>query len=102
MDKFNTLMTEEIQKNNKKAIEIMRLVLKPFNAYNSGLSFITQNTSTLSQSYNQQYYNYMARYPSNPYRVRFTQEEIDSYFDNTVMIVKNFVVKHEIEKWIFD
>jgi hypothetical protein len=74
----------------------MRIVLKPFNANNSGLGYITQNTYSLNQNYNTQYYNYMARYPSNPYRVRFTQEEIDSYFDNTVSIVKNFVVKNEI------
>ena len=74
----------------------MRLVLKPFNAYNNALAYINQNTNTLSENYNHQYSNYMARYPFNPQRVRFTQEEIDNYFDNTVSIVKNFVVRHEI------
>ena len=53
-------------------------------------------------NYNDAYYKHKARYPRNPSRVRFTQEEIDNYFDNTVTIVKNFVVKHEIEKFIFD
>lgn len=72
----------------------MRLVLKPFNANNSGLGYIQQNTNLLQQHYNDAYYSYMARYPNNPYRVRFTQEEIDSYFENTVSIVKNFVVKN--------
>jgi hypothetical protein len=44
----------------------------------------------------------MNRYPSRPYNIRFTQEEIDSYFDNTVSIVKNFVEKKEIKSWIFE
>lgn len=54
------------------------------------------------QNYRRQHHNYMARYPNNPTRVRFTQEEIDSLFDNTVNIVRNFVTKYEIEKWIFE
>ena len=33
----------------------------------------------------------MRRYPNNPVNVRFTQEEIDNYFPNTVNIVKNYV-----------
>ena len=44
----------------------------------------------------------MNRYPTRPYNIRFTQEELDSYFENTVMIVKNFVSKNEIASWIFD
>jgi hypothetical protein len=74
MEKFNDIMTEEINKNLKRSNEIMKIVLKPFNAYNNALNYINENTDLLSQIYNTQYYNYMARYPSNPYRVRFTQE----------------------------
>ena len=44
----------------------------------------------------------MNRYPKNPRKVRFTQEEIDNYFPNTVNIVKNFVDKQEIVGWIFE
>lgn len=44
----------------------------------------------------------MNRYPARPYNIRFTQEEIDSYFDNTVRIVKSFVEKKEIKSWVFD
>lgn len=73
MEKFNDIMTEEIIKNVKRSNEIMKIVLKPFNAYNNTLNYINENTDLLSQNYNTQYYNYMARYPSNPYRVRFTQ-----------------------------
>ena len=80
----------------------MRTVLKPFNAYNQSLNHIAQNSSNLLNNHSRQYRNYMARYPSFPTRVRFTQEEIDSYFDNTVNIVRNFVTKNEIEKWIFE
>lgn len=80
----------------------MRTVLKPFNTYNQNINYIYQNSSNLLQNFRVQYHNYLARYPSFPTRVRFTQEEIDSYFDNTVNIVRNFVTKHEIEKWIFE
>lgn len=78
-------------------------VLKPFNSYSQqGLYYISNNSNNLLQNYRRQYYNYIARYPSFPSRVRFTQEEIDNYFDNTVNIVRNFVTKYEIEKWIFE
>jgi hypothetical protein len=94
MMKFDDLMHQEIQKNLNKSNQIMRLVLRPFNASNNGLNYISENTHKLNQNYSVQYNNYMARYPGNPNRVRFTQEEIDAYFDNTVNIVKNFVVRH--------
>lgn len=102
MTKFNQLMHEEIQQNQAKSYQIMKLVLKPFNANSIGLIYINENTAKLNQNYNVQYNNYMARYPGNPNRVRFTQEQIDAYFENTVNIVKNFVTKNEIEKWIFE
>jgi hypothetical protein len=45
------------------------------------------NTDKLRNEYYKQYQIYIARYPRNPYNVRFTQEEIDNYFENTVKIV---------------
>ncbi len=74
MTKFNQLMHEEIQQNQAKSYQIMKLVLKPFNANSIGLIYINENTAKLNQNYNVQYNNYMARYPGNPNRVRFTQE----------------------------
>lgn len=80
----------------------MTQILKPFNSYSNGIDYLNKNYNELFNNYNTQYYQYMARYPSNPYRVRFTQQEIDTYFENTVMIVKSFVEKQEIQKWIFE
>jgi len=69
----------------------MEKILTPFNSYYNGSNIIYENTNELAQNYRTQYYQYMARYPNNPYRVRFTQEEIDNYFENTVQIVRQFV-----------
>ena len=33
----------------------------------------------------------MARFPNDPRNIRFTEEEIDQYFDNCIKIVKNFI-----------
>lgn len=44
----------------------------------------------------------MARYPSNPCYIRFTQEEIDTYLDNSAKIVRNFVEREKIQDWVFD
>ena len=42
-------------------------------------------------TFNYQVSYYMARYPNYPRSIRFTEEEIDQYFDNCIKIVKNFV-----------
>ena len=45
------------------------------------------------QNYQKQYGHYMKRFPNNPLNVRFTQEELDNYFPNTVNIVKSISIK---------
>ena len=44
----------------------------------------------------------MARYPNKPRNTRFTQEEIEHYFQNTVSITNNFVKKTGVEGWIYE
>lgn len=71
----------------------MSQVLKPFAAYYNSRDDVRNNCNQLLSNYSNQYRGYMNRYPNNPQNVRFTQEEIDNYFPNTVNIVKNFVEK---------
>lgn len=56
----------------------------------------------MSNNFNKQTQQYRARYPKRPRNIRFTQEEIDSNFENSVKIVKSFAEKMEIKGWIFD
>lgn len=44
----------------------------------------------------------MARYPNTPFNVRFTQEELQLYFENSVKIIKSFIEKNKMQDWIFE
>lgn len=100
---------------------MIRFVLKPFgydrlnmnygsNYYNEYGVYVTNerknvvetNKNELMKNFNQQVDIYRNRYPRYPRNVRFSQEEIDNYFENTVRIVKNFVEKQKIRDWIFE
>lgn len=81
---------------------IINRILSPFNTNYSTQNEVLNNKNVLSNNYNKQYLHYMKRYPMNPKKVRFTQEEIDGYFPNTVTIVQNYIDKNEIQGWIFD
>ena len=66
------------------------------------MNAVQKNKTDLMQNYQKQYQQYMKRFPNNPVNVRFTQEEIDNYFPNTVNIVKGYLDRSEIIPWIFD
>lgn len=80
--------------------------MEPFGYSSPNINYdrdmINRNKGYLMQNFNNASNNYLARYPNHPYNVRFTQEEIDQYFENSVKIVKNFVERHQIQDWIFD
>jgi hypothetical protein len=42
-------------------------------------------------TFNNQVSYYMPRYPNYQANIKFTEEDIDQYFDNCIKIVKNFV-----------
>ncbi len=75
----------------------MSYVLAPFGYSSPSLNYqrnwITRNITELRTNFNSLANYYMARYPNNPRNIRFTVEEIDLYFENSVKIVKNFVEK---------
>jgi RNA binding exosome subunit len=56
----------------------------------------------LIKNYEKQYNWFRARYPKNPNKIRFTQDEINRYFGNTLNIVKAFVEEKQIQNWIFE
>jgi len=80
----------------------MDKVLRPFNVSYNGDNAVIANTNDINNNYQKQYIQFCNRYPAKPYKVRFTQGEIDNYFDNTINIVRRFVDKHEISGWIFE
>lgn len=84
----------------------MRYILKPFGHSYPSLSYghdiVVVNKNALMENFNRSTSHYLARYPNNPYNVRFTQEQIDQYFENSVKIVKNFIERENIGDWIFD
>lgn len=84
----------------------MRYILKPFGHSYPSLSYghdiVVVNKNALMENFNRSTNHYLARYPNNPYNVRFTQEQIDQYFENSVKIVKNFIERENIGDWIFD
>ncbi len=41
----------------------------------------------------------MNRYPKKPLKVRFSEEEIENYLENSITIVKNYLVKNKIASW---
>ena len=108
MRQYHSIFTQKLNKPVEGFNEVMRLLLAPlqYNGSNyypqQSQNVITQSVNDLQSNYYVQYQNYMNRYPTRPYNIRFTQEELDSYFENTVMITKNFVSKMEISSWIFE
>lgn len=73
----------------------MNYVLDPFGHRTPSLRYerdiILQNKNKLLETFNVAAHTFLCRYPTNPTNVRFTEEEIDQYFDNSIKIVKNFV-----------
>jgi hypothetical protein len=107
MRQYNRILNEKLTQPVDRFTEVMRLLLSPLQPPGSYYqsqpqNVIAQSVNDLRNNYSIQYQNYMNRYPTRPYNIRFTQEELDSYFDNTVMIVKNFVSKNEVASWVFD
>ena len=108
--RLQSAIEEKIEEPNKKYREIMGLVLKPFGQQypsispynNKNARIVEENKQKILNRFRTQCNQYLARYPHNPHNVRFTQEEIDAYFDNSMKIVTNFVEKMEIEGWVFD
>jgi len=84
----------------------MSYVLEPFGYSSPSLRYdrdiIVSNKNRLLKTFNNKSYNFLARYPNYPSNVRFTEEEIDQYFENSIKIVKNFVEREKIQDWIFD
>ncbi len=62
----------------------MQYVLSPFGhsrpSLKYGYDFVMQNKNDLMNNFSTSYSQHMARYPSNPRNIRFTEEEIDQYF----------------------
>lgn len=84
---------------------MIKFVLKPFNAYSGHIKgdfIVRENKERVINNLEFAYTDFLYRYPENPYGVRFTQEEIEMYFENSIKIVKNFVEKEAIKDWIFD
>lgn len=100
MTQFNRIIVEQMGKNVSNLPKVIQFVVSAFtNNFYSSYNYnnlVQTNYNLLSSRYHNQYSNYMARYPQTPNRVRFTQEEIDSYFDNSLAIVKSYVEKHHI------
>lgn len=73
--------------------QIFKFILKPFGVHNytNDQNLVSKNKNELQQNFTKQCEIYLARYPSYPNQVRFTQEEIDIYFENSLRITKNFV-----------
>jgi hypothetical protein len=62
-----------VRENSQKADRIVRKLLSTFGVSFGNLEYINQNSSQLTSTFYTQYTYYMARYPRDPYRVRFTQ-----------------------------
>jgi hypothetical protein len=70
-------------------------VFSPFSVnFYDGSNIVQENMNSMLANYQRQYYIFCSRYPNKPYKIRFTQEEIDNYFENTVSIVRSFVEKN--------
>lgn len=86
--------------------QIFKFILKPFGVHNysnqQDRNLVTKNKNELLQNFTRQCEIYLARYPSYPHQVRFTQGEIDIYFENSLRITKNFVEREKIQNWIFE
>ena len=102
MGKLNELITKKINLQGQSANSVINLVLRPFGVHYNLHNEVQQNKNELFQNYQKQFQHYMKRFPNNPQNVRFTQEEIDNYFPNTVNIVKSYLDRSEIGPWIFD
>ena len=102
MQEFNRIFGEKAVAPINRFKEVMRMLLAPLQMNGSYFylpeptALIKKPVDDLLQKYNELYVQYMNRYPTRPNNIRFTQEELDSYFENTVSIVKNFVSKNWI------
>ena len=65
-------------------------------------NIVSRNCQKLQDAFTKQLSQHQNRYPRYPTKVRFTQEECDYYFKNSVKIVQNFVEKEQIKDWVFD
>lgn len=85
-NKLTNFTREEIGKPLSKYNEIMNYVLSAFgyttpsHSSSKNWNLISNNWTLLINTFNTQASCYMARFPKNPYNVRFTQEEIDCCF----------------------
>lgn len=102
MGKLNELITKKINLQGQSANSVINWVLRPFGVHYNLHNEVQQNKNELFQNYQKQFQHYMKRFPNNPQNVRFTQEEIDNYFPNTVNIIKSYLDRSEIGPWIFD
>lgn len=95
LGKFNELVESKLRANYAKYRASMIKVFSPFSVnFYDGSNIVQENMNKILANYQKQYYHFHSRYPNNPYNIRFTQEEIDNYFENTVSIVRSFVEKN--------
>jgi hypothetical protein len=103
MNQLMELMWKRIAENGQKPTTALNKILQPFGtSYSCQSNEVQRNSQKLNENFMTQYNQYMVRYPDRPRNIRFTQQEIDNYFPNTVSIVKNYVETNQIEAWIFD
>ena len=86
---------KRIGQHSSTYFKVMREVLMPYTA-NPGLpndNIISKNEALLHKSFQNQFSQYVKRFPKHPKNIRFTKEELDKFFPNTIKIVENFLQK---------